>query len=107
MVTIQKTNDKKTKKEEYIEAVGRRKSSVVRARFWPQKKEGAILVNERSYQDYFSTLEFKKIVKSPLELVGLSEKAFITLKVKGGGLRGQAEASRLAISRVLSLLPLS
>ncbi len=93
----------KAKKSKYLEAVGRRKSSVVRARLWLGEKKPSqpILVNEKSYTEYFKGLEFQKILESPLEKVGLLKKVYITLKTKGGGIRGQAEAARLAIARVL------
>lgn len=92
-----------SKKEKYLEAVGRRKTAVARVRILPQKKgfSESILVNDKSYKDYFSLLEFQKIVESPLNLVGLLKKHFFTVKVKGGGVRGQAEATRLGLARVL------
>ncbi len=93
----------KSKKGKYIEAVGRRKSSVVRARLWlgEKKPSNPIMVEEKPYRDYFKGLEFQKIVESPLLKVDKFKDVFITLKVRGGGIRGQAEATRLAIARLL------
>ena len=53
------------------------------------------------YDKYFSILELQKIVESPLTLTNLFRNLHLTLKAKGGGIRGQAEAARLAIARVL------
>lgn len=95
---------KKTeKREKYIEAVGRRKTSVARVRVWPQTKKfsESILINGKPYKDYFSVLEFQRIVEAPLSLTDLLGKLFFTIKVRGGGVRGQAEAVRLGISRAL------
>ncbi len=93
----------KSKKGKYLEAVGRRKSSVVRARLWLDEKKSSqsILVNDKPYKEYFKSLEFQKIVELPLLKLNLLKDVSITLKTKGGGIRGQAEASRLAIARVL------
>ena len=94
---------KAEKKEKYLEAIGRRKTAIARVRMFPQKKSFTepILVNDKPYKDYFSLLEFQKILESPLEKAGLFKKYFLSIKVKGGGIRGQAEAARLGLARVL------
>jgi small subunit ribosomal protein S9 len=92
-------------KDKYIEGIGRRKTAVARVRIYDaskKTKDFEITVNGKDYKDYFSNLiEFIKIVNAPLRKL----KAFgiykVSVKVKGGGLRGQAEAIRLGLSRAL------
>lgn len=95
--------EKKAKKEEYIYAVGRRKTAAARVRIYKQKEGQAdIIINGKNYQEYFAknNLLIDKVY-SPLKLLGLENKFFISIKVDGGGLNGQAEAARLGISRAL------
>lgn len=84
--------------KKYIESVGRRKTSVARARLTPGAKP-ALTVNGKSVDDYFKVAEQRAIVVSAL--TGLSEKFVITIKVSGGGVNSQAEAIRHAIARAL------
>jgi len=92
--------NKKSEKNKYFEGLGRRKTSVARARIWQKSNLAEIKVNEKDYREYFPVLEYQKILLAPLTLVGLKN-YLITIKVKGGGKRGQVEASRLGISRAL------
>ncbi|MBI1975099.1 MAG: 30S ribosomal protein S9 [Parcubacteria group bacterium] len=87
---------------EYREAVGGRKESVVRVRIFDS--HGEVKVNEKSVATYFPILEFQNIVLSPLKTLNLVGKVRVLAKVRGGGLRGQAEALRLALSRALVTL---
>lgn len=103
------------KNVKYFEAVGRRKTATCIARITFEirkvknltKKLGLdennanIYINEKNYKNYFKTIEFQKIVKAPLEAVNLENKVFVSVMCTGGGQRGQAEASRLAIARAL------
>ena len=89
------------KDQKYFEGVGRRKTSIARARIFSVKEKGAIVVNGKSDKDFFSTEELANVMKSPLKAVGVEGEFDISIKVKGGGIRGQAEACRLAISRAL------
>ncbi len=91
------------KKQEYLYAVGRRKSAVAQVRVY-KKGDGKFTVNEREVNMYFPSAELQDKIKSPLELAGQNDKLTITVKVKGGGLAGQAEAVRHGISRALLLL---
>ena len=102
--TKKKTKEiKEKKKPKYFEAVGRRKTSSARVRLFPKEKKG-ILVNEKPYKDYFPVFSFQKIIEAPLEKIGATAKYGILIKVKGGGLSGQAEACQHAISRALVAL---
>ncbi len=84
----------------YQFAVGRRKSAVARIRFF-EKGTGAFQINGQGHDAYFPTFELKKIVRDPLELTKVGTESDFLVKVNGGGKRGQAEAVRLGISRVL------
>jgi len=81
-------------------ATGRRKTSIARVRMEPGK--GAIVINNRSLDDFFGGLITKKVVvRQPLTLTNFSEKYDLTVNVHGGGPTGQAEAIRHGIARTL------
>ena len=82
-------------------ATGRRKTSS--ARIYLKKGKGKILVNNLKLDEYFGRKVAQMLVMQPLELVELSEKLDIDLKVKGGGSFGQAGAIRHGISRALTI----
>ncbi|MFH0987350.1 MAG: 30S ribosomal protein S9 [Patescibacteria group bacterium] len=84
-----------------MEAIGRRKTAVARVRLFPEIKEKTFLINKKKSDIYFSDFELQKIVSSPLEKTNLIDNFRIEIQVRGGGKRGQAEAVRLALSRVL------
>ena len=94
---------KKDKKAEgagiYIEAIGRRKTSVARVRYFA-KSEGGIIINGKKLNEYFPTDELKAIVESPMKKAKI-EKYEITVRLSGGGIHSQAEALRHGISRAL------
>lgn len=92
---------KPAQKTDYVFAVGRRKSAIARVRI--HKKGEGILVNGKEYSVYFSTAKLQGIVTLPLTLTG-SSYGQITVKVLGGGVRGQAESVRHGIARALLLL---
>ncbi|MBI5135581.1 30S ribosomal protein S9 [Candidatus Uhrbacteria bacterium] len=85
----------------YIEAVGRRKTSVARVRLQRGGKSASITVNGRPWEEYFPTEVLQLMVSSPLKAVGQWERHEITCKVSGGGTMGQAEAVRHGISRLM------
>lgn len=91
----------KKKTLEYYEGIGGRKTATARVRIYTSKKKKEILINEKPLSDYFPILEFQKIVLSPLEITDNLNKFFVSVKVRGGGIRGQAEAIRLGLSRAL------
>ncbi|PIR75780.1 MAG: 30S ribosomal protein S9 [Candidatus Magasanikbacteria bacterium CG_4_9_14_0_2_um_filter_42_11] len=80
-------------------AVGRRKEAAARVRITPGK--GEIIVNGKEFKTYFTTLILQNIVSSPLEVTGKLKDLDVSVKVAGGGSRGQAEAVRHGISRAL------
>ena len=88
---------------EYFYGLGRRKASTARARLMGGK--GNITVNDKKAEEYFCGNEawIAELI-TPLQLIG-KEKAYdISLKVDGGGLAGQVDASKLAISKALSAM---
>jgi len=87
------------KKSESWTAIGRRKSSVARVQMAIGK--GTFIVNKRPLENYFGRDTLKMMLGQPLELMQLSGKYDITVKVNGGGLSGQAGAIRLGISRCI------
>ncbi|HOK25186.1 MAG TPA: 30S ribosomal protein S9 [Bacteroidales bacterium] len=84
---------------EVINATGRRKSAVARVYLTPGK--GNITVNDRDYKEYFGHEILSSVVTQPLVLLNVAEKYDIKANLDGGGIKGQAEALRLGISRAL------
>ncbi len=84
---------------EVINTIGRRKTSV--ARIYMQPGKGKISVNNKDMQEYFPVDIMQIIVKQPLTTVDADGKYDIKVNVDGGGVKGQAEAIRLAIARAL------
>ena len=94
---------KKTKKAvDYLEAVGRRKTSIARVRIFP-KGDKSISVNGKTFENYFPTFELRETVLSPLKLVDCLDQFGISIRVKGGGISSQAEAVRHGIAKGLVL----
>ena len=87
------------KKIESWSAIGRRKSSTARVQMAIGK--GTFIINKRPIENYFGRDTLKMMLGQPLELMQLSGKYDITVKVNGGGLSGQAGAIRLGISRCI------
>ena len=88
------------KKLNYTYAVGRRKEAKARVRLFHGK--GKNLVNGISIEKYFPGKVMELIWKKPFELSETYEKYYVTVKVKGGGSRGQLDAVVLGISRALA-----
>ncbi|MCU0417055.1 MAG: 30S ribosomal protein S9 [Cytophagaceae bacterium] len=86
---------------EVLNAIGRRKTSVARVYLKPGK--GAIVVNGKELKEYFTTEILQISVEQPLTVVAEKGKYDISVNVQGGGITGQAEATRLGIARALVL----
>ena len=99
------TREKAERQKRYYEAVGRRKRSVARVRLFTcqpfESDQGKILVNDKSYLDFFPTFELQQIVAGPLLKMKSLNRFEATVKVKGGGIKGQAEAIRHGLARTL------
>ncbi len=94
MITKTKTEKK------YIEAVGRRKTSVARVRMTEIGKLSYV-VNGKDLEAYFPTEELRSIVNDPFTEGKLPAKYSVSVIVSGGGIHSQAEAVRHGISRIL------
>ena len=84
---------------EVINTVGRRKAAI--ARVYLSDGKGQIVVNDRDYKDYFPGGHLHYIVEQPLNLLNVREKFDLKIILSGGGIKGQAEAVRLGITRAL------
>lgn len=89
------------KKEQYYYGIGRRKEAIATARLYAGG--GEILVGETPAADYFNNDALIQLLEQPITAAGHEKKLRITLKVSGGGKRGQADAARLAIARALEV----
>ncbi len=85
---------------EYVEAIGRRKTSTARVRLYPGT--GEIVVNDKPMAEYFGRDLDRMILRQPLDLTGTAASYNISVHVNGGGEGGQAGAVRLGISRALN-----
>jgi small subunit ribosomal protein S9 len=85
---------------EITNTLGRRKTAV--ARLYMQPGKGEILVNGRDFKEYFPSEILQIIVNQPFALIDQMGAYDLKVNVGGGGIKGQAEAIRLAISRALS-----
>lgn len=84
---------------EMINALGRRKAAV--ARVYMKKGTGNIQINGKELKDYFPQNHIQIKVNEPMNIIGLGKDFDLSVNVKGGGIKGQAEAIRLGISRAL------
>ncbi len=96
----------------FIFAVGKRKESVARLRLYTSMpsglsvenpKKGEIYVNGKTASEYFGGIIALPLITSPLVSTNSQDKYFISVKVVGGGQRGQLQALVHALSRALSL----
>ena len=81
---------------------GRRKEAV--ARVWVTPGSGKILVNKRSFEDFFPAETHQLIIKGPFEAIGKPGEFDVVATVRGGGPSGQAGALRHGIARALARL---
>jgi small subunit ribosomal protein S9 len=88
------------KPDRYFEAIGRRKTAVARVRLFT-KGDKEFVVNDQPYQKYFQTIEDQESSVASMKKMKCLDKFRITVKVKGGGHRAQAEAVRHGTARVL------
>jgi small subunit ribosomal protein S9 len=84
---------------EVINTIGRRKTAVARIYMMPGK--GEIKVNGRDYKEYFPFEVHQIVLQQPFATLNNGESYDIKVNVRGGGVTGQAEAARMAISRAL------
>ncbi|MBI2031408.1 MAG: 30S ribosomal protein S9 [Candidatus Levybacteria bacterium] len=107
--------EKKEVKPDYIHAVGRRKEAIARVRLYPSVKaslswgdlsvkKGDLVVNGMPVENYFSGEVSKTQYEEPFRATDTLDKFAVTVRLEGGGLRGQLDALILGVSRALSRL---
>lgn len=85
--------------DKYYQGTGRRKRASARVRLMPGK--GSITVNDLPFEQYFTRLADQRVVLLPLEVAGLRDTFDVSIKVIGGGVSGQAGATRMGIARAI------
>jgi small subunit ribosomal protein S9 len=84
---------------QYYESVGRRKEATARVRLF--QGDGAIVVNGKPVDEYFGRDVDVVAVKAPLLSLEVEGTFDVSVKVKGGGITGQASAVQLGVARAL------
>ena len=88
-----------TQATQYNLGTGRRKQAT--ARVYMKRGKGAIIVNNRTLDEYFGRETARMLVRQPFVLLELQDKFDVTVNVAGGGPNGQAGAIRHGITRAL------
>jgi len=83
-----------------IQSTGKRKSSIARVVVRPGK--GAFEVNSRSLEDYFPRHQHQAWARQPLVTAGYEGAVDVRVRVRGGGISGQAGAVRHGVARALT-----
>lgn len=91
---------KRKKKVDYVYAVGRRRMAAARVRLYRGRKEN--LVNGELLGKYFGGEVMRTAWQKPFELTGTEGKYYVTVKVTGGGKKGQLGAVVHGIARALA-----
>lgn len=109
---------KKVKDVQYYEAVGRRRESVARVRLYIATKSkpatvlgdkvemGQKLINKKPFTEYFALLSDQNKVLKPLMLTENVDRFAVSVKVSGGGIKGQVDAVVHGIARALCIADL-
>ncbi len=85
----------------YVYGLGRRKAATATARLY--KGKGEITINDKPALEYLSNNKtYLAEITDPLALTNKQKDYDITILVKGGGLAGQVDAIKLAISKALT-----
>jgi small subunit ribosomal protein S9 len=88
-------------KENVYYATGKRKNGV--ARTWITPGNGTITVNDKPVERYFGNAAARLILAAPLKITDNEESYDVKVKVKGGGIIGQAGAIRHGITKALMI----
>lgn len=88
-------------KNDYTEAVGRRKTASARVRIAPAKS-ASMTVNGKTAEEYFPLQQMVKTAFAPMQTLGVAYA--VTVKVAGGGHKAQADAVRHGLSRAITEL---
>ena len=88
-------------KDTYIYGLGRRKAATARVRLYSGK--GEITINDKPALEYLSgNKSYLAEITDPLALAGKQNEYNVSIKVAGGGLAGQVDAIKLALSKALT-----
>ena len=88
-------------KNEYTEAIGRRKTASARVRI-SEAKSASMTINGKTAQEYFPLEQMVKTAFAPMQLLGATYS--VSAKVQGGGHKAQADAIRHGLSRAIIML---
>lgn len=84
---------------ELVQTVGRRKTSVARITMRPGA--GVVVVNGKPIDEYFTIARHRSLIQAPLEVTESEGIYDVAVRVRGGGITGQADAVRLGVARAL------
>jgi len=85
--------------DQYYEGIGRRKTSSARVRIITGN--GQYIINDKQAEAYFPRLRDMKKIVAPLLAAEMEDRFDISVKVKGGGITGQAGAVCHGLARAL------
>ena len=88
---------------EYYYANGRRKTATAQVRLYPGG-DGTVVVNDKPLEEYFPRSGDVDCILEPLSVTGNLSSFTVSVRVRGGGITGQAEATRHGIARALLLV---
>ena len=86
---------------EKINTIGRRKEATARVFLKTSSGDNKVTINGKDYKIFFPQVIYQKLVEQALDAADPANKYEFVVNVKGGGIKGQAEATRLGISRAL------
>lgn len=87
----------------YTEAIGRRKTATARVRIEPAKSS-SMMVNGKTAEEYFPLEGMVKTAFSPIQVLGVAYA--VSVHVRGGGHKAQADAVRHGLSRaIIEIVP--
>ena len=84
----------------YYQTVGRRKTAIAQVRLFAGGS-GKVTVNNRPFEEYFTTEALRANIMAPLVQVGKADSVDVSVRVLGGGNVGQADAVKMGIARAL------
>ena len=91
----------KKENKDYIPAVGKRKRAIARIRIIKDNAKGVkITINDKDYKEYLPYFQWQELVLKALKLVG-RDNITISIRVAGGGIKGQVDAIKHGIARAL------
>jgi len=83
-------------KKSYFYGTGRRKTAIAKVRVMAGK--GEISINDKPYQEFFTTMDERQAVVKPLAVTNSADKYDVIAMVEGGGLSGQSGAVSMGLA---------